>query len=319
MFLTALFAALAADVPTLDEVRADYPYALRMEGEGTDLRLVDVRGNVVPTGDALVLVGRPEDAERWKAAKTTRNLTSIGLWVTGGLLLAGTSAITDDMDDSAAPGVVAALGAATVGSGFVVRFVVPKKHLGAWVDQETVATALAATPMAMAPESAVTLYERQRIELGEDGVLYDARGRKVKMATLAKLLDLGPVEEEYRTVRKTDKAVWISVTAASGGLFVGGGAASFVGFFIAVLGGPPDLLQAGLASMGLGVVGAGAGVTGLVVSRAVHENPAYWYDTGGLNSLSNQRDRDLRQQLGLPTVRIQPVISPNWVGLAGTF
>ncbi len=320
MLLTLLAGALAADLPTLDEVRAEYPYQLQIQGEGARLHLVGLDRRPLPTEDALVLVGRPEDAEVWKRAKETRNFASIGLWVGGGVLLAGSSFLQSQGADNTAALGVTALGAAAVGSGFLVRFVVPKKHLGAWVDRETVVAALdQGTSYALSPTDALAVYEEQRIVLGDDGVLYDGDGRKVKMARLATLLDLGPVEEEYLRTRKMDKVVWISVTGASGGLFVVGGAATFVGFFVAIFGGPPELLIAGMGSMGVGAVGAGVGITGLMVSRAAHENPAHWYDTSGLSTLSTTRDRELRRDLGLPSVRIQPVVSPSWVGMVGTF
>lgn len=322
--------AVAGEVPTLDAVRARYPEMPGLTVAGADLTLYDPQGQPLSTIDGLVLVGLPDRAEAFADRQTKRRRAAVGLWVGGGAMALAASRMADQRgeDDLRAQATLAA-GVATVGGGFAVRFLDPRDELGAWATEPEVRAGLAALvpPEGASPELAAQAAQvgAQRLRVDEDGVLRDAEGRELSMRALANRLELGEVEAEYRHRRAVDRVVWFSTIGVGGGVALG---SSFVFLFstIFVATGDPDIeriwLRSGAGILG-GVATAGIGTTGLLVSRARHEDPSFWLDPAELKGAVEANEAVIQGTRGMPEptgrIQVQPVIGPGTIGVAGTF
>jgi hypothetical protein len=220
---------------------------------------------------------------------------------------------------------------ASVGAGFAVRFVNPKRHAGAWTDAETLAAAVQAhndtrgdeVSTEVLVEQRQAVYAERQLFLDFDGRVVDADRHAVPMKTLALQFGDQDTLDAYTRRRTIDKSIWITTTAAGGGLALVGGFGVLIGGLIVLTGGDPDVFQASGLVLLAGLGGVGTGVGGLFVSRAIHNDPSYWYDEPTLRSRLDRYDEDLRRELLIPStawrIQVQPILGPGVVGLAGTF
>ena len=316
--------AAPADLPT-------HPYPLEIAGEGRTLRLLDPEGQVIPTPDALVLVGLPEAAETYRKAERTRERAANWIWIGSAALGVGSvllvpSSVQDGGARLAAANLLVV--PAVVGSGFLVRYVNPRARLGAWTDRETLESAVAAHAGGAGAESAVltrvAVYETNQLFVNFDGRVVDAARRPVRMKELVERIDDPKIAAEYRRTRRIEKRAFNTSIAVGSGLTVLGGAVGIIGFINRAFGGDGGIVAVGSGMLVLGVGGVGTGIVGAVVSTHRHEDPYHWFDEPTLRARLDAYERTLREDLALPEARrwnvdVHPLIGPGVVGVTGTF
>jgi hypothetical protein len=332
LLLSLALSANAAGLPDADRVAARYPYTLTVSGEGSKLRILDDSSREIPTVDALVLVGEGSAAQTYLAAQRARKIGAIACWAGAGVVAIGITAFeeTSDNTDLASTALLLAV-PAVVGTGFAVKFINPRKHLGAWVDEEQVTDFVAAHNAALhdvarSPEVAArraAIYQDRQILVDFDGRVVDADRRPIKMKELATLLDDHAGLDVYQHARRTDKLIWLTTTGVGAATTAVGAGLVLVGIVDLAFNGDSDILDAGALVTVVGLGGVGAGVAGTVISKARHDDPTFWYDESSLRARLEAYDRDLRRDLGVPGggahLEVHPLVGPGVVGLTGTF
>lgn len=317
-------AALAQEVPAFDPITL--PYVPGLRGDGLQMRLVEPSGKTIRTDTALTLLGRPEDAERWRTIRRNRLIGAIGLWSATGVAYVG-GAVTAQFDPEAGILIMATMPVTAV-AGVVVFTVNPKKQLGGWVDREPVeawiATQHAPLRTGKGLAEAKALYEKGQLFIDYDGVLVDSKRRVVHMNRLMRLVDDPDTEVRYRAIRQKDKAIWITSMAAGGAFTLVGAGASLTTLLVWTFGGDPGVAPyIGIGGLGLGLAGVGIGTVGYFNAKDLHEDPFYYYDEATLRGELDAHDAELRRQLGLPAegarLELHPIVGPGVVGVAGRF
>ena len=160
----------------------------------------------------------------------------------------------------------------------------------------------------------LAIYEAQRMYLTYDGHVVDASGERVPVEALFERLGDGHRREEFRAVRRLDKATWTPIAVTGGGLMVAGGLTMLAGGFAMFL--DPDdqgrTLTAGSVLTGLGIAGVWTGITGNLVAASRRDRATRWYDDATLERRIAGYDASLRETLEISDAEAARAAPPGW-------
>lgn len=299
----ALWTSVAlAGPPTADELTLRYANALRLDGDGASLRLLDRYGDEVRTDDALTIIGRPSEAAAYHRAHGLRTAAAITCLSVGGVsalmaVNAGQAVLEGHQEaaDYTRLGATFGVGVLGLGTAAAAKYNDPRAHLGAWVERPVVEAGVAAWNTRVTspgPGDAVTETRHRDglaprlYHLDPDGWVVDGRDNRVTTSKLVTALHDDAWRASLDARHQQDRARWTVITAV-GGTTAGIGA---IGAFSGIIrhydayGNPAEQHQADAVMFAAGVVTtvgvgvAGAGVGGALIARAWREAPTFWYD-----------------------------------------
>lgn len=334
LLLAFLTTATAAELPTETELQERYPGKLSLVAERWKADLLTVDARQVPLVDALAILGREDDARKAQSARRLRNGVSWAMWGSALGALALTTTVSDD--GSASDATVGGLllgGLVLAGGGTAVRLAQPRRHVGAWMDPADLREAVASHNAAVQEATVAAAAEgkaapRATADLGplhlDAGRVTRADGRRVDMASFAASIDDTAALTAYWERRRASKVKWAVIGGTSGGVAAVGAGVTLVSiadYFLRTDGTAEAtdtiaFIGVGGAATALGMVGAGVGIGGGIISRSWQKDPRYWYEDDELEQHVGGSAADVR---GAPLLHVQPVVGPGVLGLAGTF
>lgn len=322
---TLLLTAQLAVAGGKDDAPRYGPYLVE-ETKSGDLVVLDGEGAPLPIVDTLLLAGRTDEATAYRRGRATRKAAAWGMWIGGtGLTLLGIGG--GDLFNVIPPAPTALLGLGTIGGGYALLYAPQTNRLDHWIEHDALVARMdavnAADAMVLPEAGDVAGAPRARVapalrgepwSVDERGRVRDATGRQLDVPAVAEALGAPARVEAWNAWRREQYATWATVGTVGLGAMIAGVA-------IGASAEDDTGVQAGVGTLFTGGAMLAGGMAGLAAVDGAWHVPR-WFTPEEIDQAIAARSGGAALPAApppRPVVTVRPVLSPGYLGVAGTF